>query len=1153
MMRAEQKASSRTGQAAARRRRAGTARRSLPRAPVRHVTLPCHTVGQAEPLPGETIGAFVDRVGWAKRDGARWSFRLPTICVVNGAPVLQRQWKRRRIKARDVVEFWSRPWGGRNAKSIIGIVGLVALAAFAPWAGAALFGAGTFLAGITAGAIMVGGSLLISALTQPEPAATEGTNDQIEQLNSISASGNTARLFEPHAVQYGRIKSFPDWATWRPWSEFEGNDQYLNVLLAVGLGKYEHEALYVDDTLLWTASGGVSPSFEGVSIAFYDPYAPVTLFPANVVQAEEVAGQEVTETPIGGFAASGPDTIVDALAFDVVFPGGLFRVNKETGEIEATSVTVIAEARQIDNAGNPLGGWFIAASQTFTMGTRNPQRASLKAAVGIPGRYEGRMSRTTPPSHGGFWSGDPDDNTTSNAVAWAGLRAFIRGPSSFPCTIAAIRIKATNQLSQASARKFGYLGTRKLRVWKVDSQTFVEEPTRNPFWAAWDAATDTVYGLDWPPSKVDFQALYDQALAADARGDRFDFRFTSGVPAREALDTILRVSRARYRCSGDVLSVVRDEWSDVPRMLLTDREIVRGSLNLEYILNTDDSADAVVVQYWDETKWGPGEVQYPPNSVSFTAQVPFPVRLPGVGTRAHAYREAGFYYLQSQMRRINVGLDTEHDGRMLGFGSRVRVQTELPESWGATGAVVARTGSTLTVEPAPAWTVGEPHYIAIRTKVGRQFGPVLCARGNSDANIVLNTADLAAVESALGLTLAAALERADGADDPSFDFGPGSSRARDCIVMTGRPSGDRVTLGLVVDNEAVHGTDLGAVPVTPSVPALRDPSAPVIEQLFARFRQAVAEPVLEATWWPAPGALYYIAQVSYDNGASWIQVYEGVANGFSAVTDRAALKVRVQGVGARQGAFRVADVAAPTIVIAPGAVNARSLEEGLKDLLTRYQREVTDTIRRTTERLAAIVAELDANTQLDKAVTGRNLLRTAGQITASYREEITVAVGPDSAIAQQLEELDAAIGNVEANLKARWVVGVTPDGAIAAYELQATAEQAYAGMRIVAFSDGAGGALSQIFMEADRFYIGKRGEASFSPVFIVDTSVNPARIILNADLIAPGSITASKINVATLSALTANMGTIIAGLMLSPSGLFRIDCTNGYLLINDGA
>lgn len=1145
----------RPARARPRSERVGTyARRPI--TPIRHVTLPFCVTAAEHAEPGETIGGFLARVGWATRVGRAWAFRLPTICVVNGRPVLQRVWKRLRVRAGDVVEFWSRPWGGSNSaggntgKQVAGIVALIALAAFASWiVGPAALALTGVTASIVSGVIVMGGSLLIAALTRPKPG---GQNDDAvegqDQVNSVAASGNQARLFQPRPVQYGRVKSFPDFAI-TPWSEFGGqtaraesglpgrgdhktptaasasNDQFLNVLLSVSEGRLEYEALTIDDTILWTPAGGVDPTFSDVSIDFYDPDETVTLFPTNVVQSSEVSGQELPSPSvgdwIGGFIATASGTTATDIAIDLVFPAGMWYI--DSNGMHTASASLSAEYRPVDGAGAPTGLYESLWSQSFVYSTRTPQRVSVKTPV-VPGRYQVRLRRNDEDYQDAtFQSGASGANT----VVWVGLRAFIQGPSSFPVSTVAIRIKANSQLTQSSARKFGVLATRVLDVWSPGTETFVPTATRNPFWAAYDAATNSDYGVDRPPSKVDFQTIVDQAAAADQRGDTFDYRFVSAVPAPEALDMILRGSRARHRWSGDVLTFVRDEWSDVPRMLLTDREIARGSFSVEYALNVDDSSDAVIVEYLDENTWGPAEVQYPPDTFEFTALAATRIRLDGVVNREHAHREAGFYYLQSQYRRVTVTLDTEHDGRMLGYGSRVRVQSELPLSWGYTGSVESRSVNTLLVSPAPTWALVGNHYIAIRTKTGRQFGPVLCTQGVDAAHVVLNAADLAAVENAQGRTLENALTRADGADDPSFDFGVGDSRARDCIVMSGRPSKDRVTLGLVVDKLAVHETDLGEVPVAPSVPALRDPTSPLITSLYASFDQGVAEPVLNASWWPAAGAQYYVAQVSYDaltsSTPSWIFVYEGTEPKFSQVVDRAGLRLRVQGVGERTGAFSFVDVEAPTIVIAPGTVAQSSLEAGLRDYVTNELKRVTDAVTQVQQLIASIAAEQDAANWIDKKQVRTDLVAARGALSASITSVQTVAVTTESALAAIETTVQAASGEgLAATVSENFTAVATINGSLAAQWLVTLDVNGYvSGVR--AFNDGTTSIFTII---ADNFRIAAPGQAGGDPVSVFQLGVvgGVSKLALRGDMLVDGTITAAKISAGAIIA-----GKIAAG------------------------
>jgi hypothetical protein len=1134
-----------------RARKIGTA----PLNAVQHIILPCFVARSLDPLPGDTIGEFVLRNQLASRVKVgrckKWSFQLPTVCVINGEPILQRHWKRRRIKPGDEVKFCSRPWGkSASGKQIAGLVALIALAVLAPYAGTAIAGAlglggsavlGISAASIISGVILLGGALLVGALTKPKVA---GQGDKGDQLFSVAASGNSAQLMQPIPVQYGRLKSFPDFAV-TPWSEFIGNDQYLNVLLSIGLGKYDFETLYIDDTILWTSASGVSTQFEGVSVDFYDPAENVTLFPVNVVQSSEVSGQAITQTPVGGFIANPSGTIANALAFDIVFPAGMFTVDKNDGSLHNASIVVQCEVRPVDGAGAPTGPFVIVASQDYTFNVRTPQRSSIKVTLG-DGRYEARISRTSAPST----STDRQDDVT-----WEGLRAFIKGPSSFPSSTVAIRIKATNQLSQQSARKFGVLCTRFLDVW--NGSIFVPTLTRNAFWAVWDAATNTDYGLKRPASKIDFQTIFDMATAADARGDKFDYRFTSVFQAPEALDTILRGARSRHRWSGDILTFVRDEWATVPRMLLTDREIVRGSLSVEYAMNTDNSSDAIILEYLDENTWGPADVQYPPNDITFTALQPTRIRVDGVVNRAHAYREAGFYYLQSQLRRVNVTLDTEHDGRMLGFGSRVRVQSELPTTWGYTGVVLTRVTNVLTVTPAPTWAATGQHFIAVRAKTGRQFGPIKCAKGASDDIVVLDATDLAAIETANAASpfveirsLNAALARTTGADDPSFALGVGTLTARDCVVMNGRPAKDRVTLGLVVDNIAVHSTSLGGTPILPTNPAIQDPISPIIANLKATFRQGIAEPILDVSWWPAAGAVFYRAEVSYDTGTTWTPIYEGGDVLFSKVVDRAALRLRVQGVNdKRHGAYSQVDVGAPTIVIAPNTVKQSSLEAGLRDYVSTEIKKINDNVNKFLAMMAAAASEQDAANYIDRVQTNNSISVSFGLLSAGVSTAINASLTTQAAFASFQTTVNATYGSTTAFVTQTFDAVAKVDGTAGAlYVLSLNA-----GGKISGFKLGNSGSTSFFTIESDVFQVGSTGVTggTFVPVFQVANVGGTPKITVRGDIIADGAITAAKISVATLSAITADVGTLTAGTIRSADSKMIISLTNRNIIISD--
>ncbi|MGY3605662.1 MULTISPECIES: host specificity factor TipJ family phage tail protein [unclassified Bradyrhizobium] len=1149
---------------ARRERRSEAARR-----PVLHVVMPGLEVAREVPRKGETVTAFLRRSGWASRDRRYgWRFRkgLPTILEINGEAVLRKEWARRRIRASDAVRFVSYPLGGgggNTGKQVLGLVALVAVSAFAFWAGPALAGAigltgaaATIGGGLFTAGIALGGSLLINALTAPKAGATNAPDATQDQIYSASAQGNVAKLGQPLPVWYGRLKRYPDFAA-TPWSEFVGNEQYLNVLLSTTMGSLEYENLFIDDTVLWDSATGISASYPGAQVAFYEPGQEVTLFPTNVVASDEVSGQQLPDgsgttggffipptstSPgawIGPFAANPPGTQAQALAVDFVLPAGCATFNQtgNGGRVGYGTVPLTAEFCLIDDAGTQIGPFQTLASTVLNRGSTSPIRDSFKGNV-PPGRYAVRFRR----NDAAF-----DTEVGTNQVLWAGLRAFIKGNNSFP-DVSTVAIRLLASQSTQGSFKFGVLGTRKLPVWTGSS--FVTQATRNPAWAFFDAVTSAQYGSGLPISKADFNAVVNFAAGCASREDTFDYCFTSAVAVPEAFDKILTVARARHFWLGDTVSVVRDEWRDVPTMLLTDREIVRDSTQISFTMLGEEDPDAVKIEYIDEETWRAADVQYPPNGPTFTAQNAEVKRLDGIINRDQAFREAAFYYLQSIYRRENVQIATEYEGRAITFGSVVRVQSELPESYGYGGAVVAVSGLQLTLSPAPVWDTG-PFYIRLRRPNGTFFGPVLVTKGTSASIAVLDSASLASAESAQGTTLAAVLLREDGGEYPSFELGNGVSSSRLCVVLGGQPNGDTCTLSLVVDDERVHATDLGTPPVLPEPNYPFNPKIPLVVGLNLLWSQSIAEPTLSASWFPAAGAIYYVAEISFDSGASWQQVYEGIDNKFSSVVPAAALTVRVQAVTATvRGPYAEASLGAPTIEIASQAVALKSLIDGIQYQITTLMDDINDKIDDVTQRIAAIASDQDARNWLDKKEVRTQLAARSDAASAEINEVRTVAVGTEAALASFETEVSATFGPAFSSVNTVSQAVATLDGyAAASWSVMLNVNGAISGIQLVDGSDSE----SVINLLASNVKISLPGFNGDDPYDLFATGVvgGTPSVGINGNLILNGTITAVMMNVGTLSAITANVGTLTAGIIQSTDGKMVISLNGANIIVSD--
>lgn len=1099
------------------------------RRPVLHVVMPGLEVAREVPKKGETVTAFLRRTGWAWKDRQYgWQFKkgLPTVLEVNGEPLLRRHWSRRRIAANDNLRFVSHPLGGQggpSGKQIIGLVALIALTAFSGGIAGAILGptlANTALLGsltfgqALAGGIVLGGALLINALTAPKPGATNTPGSTQDQIYTVQAQGNIAKLGQPLPVRYGREKVFPDFAA-TPWGEFVGNDQYLNILLSWGMGTADYEQMYISDTPFWNPTDGVSAAFSSAQIAFYAPGETVTLFPVNVSQSDEVTGQQLPHgTPgdwIGPFVANPSATDTYQLAIDFVFPAGCFTTD-DNGNTIAYSVELQAEIQEVDDAGAPIGDPVTQSPISRTYSSRSPIRDTYLIPV-TDGRYQVKFRRN---------SAVPEDTKGAADVVWAGLRAYLRGSSAFAdVSTIAIRIKATE--STQGSYKFGVLGTRKLPVW--NGSAFVTQATRNPFWAFLDSVTNTQYGSRHPVSKTDFNAIFNAAVAADERGDHFDYSFVTAMAVPDAWDKILTVARSRHCWLGDTVSVVRDEWSDVPSLMLTDREIVRDSMNVTFTMLGPDDPDAVSIEYIDENTWLPAQVQYPPESVLFTAINPETKRLDGILNRSHAFRECAFYYLQSIYRRENVSIGSEYEGRAITFGQTLRIQSELPQNYGFGGAVEENAAGTLTLNPAPTWDEDNQNFIRLRRPNGKWFGPVNVAKGDDDGHAVLNPTDLATVESQQGITLANALLREDGGEYPSFEFGTAENQSRVVKVLSGQPSGDHCTLNLVVDDERVHTTDLGDPPVLPVGQFPANSQTPLIAGLNAQWVSDVLEPKLGASWFPAAGALYYRADVSYDQGESWIQVYEGVDNKFTTVVARSALTLRVQAVGVLPGPYSTVDLEAPTIKLGDDIVSYNSLNDAIKALVTSTVDDNFEEVRKAIAKIANVASQALSRTSINKQIVRTDIVAVDDRATASISQVATVAADAQSAVAElqntvgaQFDDLVAtvtetstAVATLEGYAGASWSVAVDVNGNVV-------------GLVLVNDTNN----ISSFTVTADKFQVAFPGHAGGTavPVFTIANVGGVAKLALRGDMIIDGSIITQMIQAGAITAVKIQSGSI---------------------------
>ncbi len=731
-------------------------------------------------------------------------FQNPTLCQYNGLSVLRADWSNTIIRDGDIVTFLPLPLGGGGGgknplRTVLMIAVMVVATVYGGPLGAQLgisLNAGAGM-GIAAGAVQaaVGGAIIAFAGTTlinavipaPRPSGMDfgsaGSAIAPSPTYSLSAQGNQARLGQPVPVLYGRHMIYPNLAS-IPYQEFVDNEQYIFQLHVIGQGEYDMEQVRIEDTPI--------TSFEEVETEIIAPGGSVTLFESNVVTAPEVAGQELLSAADGGdwvgpFTANPAGTLAGHLGVDVVFPRGLYYVNNEGGKVTRT-VDWEVQARAIDDQGVATGSWVTLGSESYSDATNTPQRQSYKYAV-TPGRYEVRLQRL-----------DARDTSSRAAheIRWGSLRSYLDGMPDFGnVTLLAVRMRATDNLTQRSSRMINCIVTRKLPTWDTETGWSAPTPTSSIAWAFADACR-AEYGARLLDARVDLETLYALNQVWSARGDEFNGVFDSSMTVWEALNRIARCGRAVPVLQGGIVRIFRDAAQTLPIAMFGPRNIVKGSFRIQYIMPGEETADAVTVSFFSSSTWKPDEITavLPGSSSGNEAKV----TLFGCTNEAQAEREGLYMAADNLYRRKLVSWSTELEGMIPTYGDLVVVTHDMPH-WGQGGEVVEwdEQAQVLTLSEPLTWEADATHYIALRRRDGSLAGPfaVEAVTGNDRRVHLLEAIDITPYT--------------DTSEERThFAFGAGDTWGTKARVIAIKPRGEHVEITTVAEDGRVHEADLVA-------------------------------------------------------------------------------------------------------------------------------------------------------------------------------------------------------------------------------------------------------------------------------------------------------------------------------------------------------
>lgn len=739
---------------------------------------------------------------------------VPVIAAVNGRLVRQAEWATRLVTKSDVVTLQVLPGrggggsgGGGGNKQILASVLMIAITVVA-WAVAGPIAAGIGLGtsalavGAVAATLVVAGSLVVNALIPPQRAsqgnygAASGANINPSPVYTLNARSNTARLGQPIPVVYGRHLTYPDYAS-TPWWEYVDNNQFLYQLLVVGHGEYVLEEPKI----------GSAPfsSYEEISYTVYAPGEEVTMFDVNVYTSPDVAGQtllgdnELTvgiDGWVGPFPACPPDSVCTDIGIDIIFSRGLYGVSGSS--LISQAVTWEIQVRKVDSNGAPegAGDWTTLPTETFSAAEATPQRLSYRYAMAESARWEARLHRV----------GDKSESiNVADEISWGGLRGYLDdGVLSFESvTTIAVRMRATNNLSNNNANRVSVIATRKLRQFTVGLNGEVSwsapVPTREIAPVVADILTNSVYGGNVSEDRIDFSGLSALHAVLTQRGDTFDAVFDQPTTVWEALGRVLRCGRAERYYQAGMVRFRRDEPQSLYAGVFSHSNIVTGSLSMTFVMpTTDDAVDGIEGEFMEERTWRPGLVRHGVAGETPTRYAR--EQLFGVVTRSHADREASYMAAANRYRRVFVTFRTELEGRIPSFGDPILLSHEVPK-WGKSGNVVSWDQDNLIVELADDFdlVLTQSNYVWFRSKNGKPSNAVVVVEKVAPFFYKL-------MSSPIVLGTSTSFEFVvDGSSEPThYLFGTSEDTPKKVIVTSIVPRGDTVEIVGVLDDERVH-------------------------------------------------------------------------------------------------------------------------------------------------------------------------------------------------------------------------------------------------------------------------------------------------------------------------------------------------------------
>lgn len=472
--------------------------------------------------------------------------------TIEGEYIPREMWGRIKPKNGTAINITRFP-EGRTVKKIIGVILLVIIAIYAPYLLSYMYTAfgvwGAVAAiGITLIATMAAYAL-IPPPSMPRMSSVEGA--EFNRLNAITGTSNQAVPYGTIPMVLGECRFYPTLAA-NPFTEILGDQQYLRMLFDMGYGDLEISDIKIGETPI--------ESFDDVD---YEISVTPDLFTDDVFELSLAdsfnPGNVVNKTT---------QVLTDEVSVDIVFPGGLFGVDKKGATTQANTGFNI-EYRAVGSTGAwsavaalPAADVSISTPTCIASGGVFLVRSSARKTVRIgvrwkvpQGQYDIRLTRFTT-----TYGAGTENSTKFDTAQVATLRSIKHTlPSTTGTLKLALRIKATDQLNGV-INQLSVLGQQKIRVYdSVNEEWLPPQVTTNPAWIYhWLLTTCPGVAQLVDESRIDLPAFIAWAEDCDAKGFTVRGIIDKAIASGELYRMVLSAGRASFAMRDGMYSVLYD-------------------------------------------------------------------------------------------------------------------------------------------------------------------------------------------------------------------------------------------------------------------------------------------------------------------------------------------------------------------------------------------------------------------------------------------------------------------------------------------------------------------------------------------------------------------------------------------------------------------